>query len=233
MSTQFIILLIFGGISMLSWVLGKLREQAELKRARDEARRRREEELRTGRSGDAPDSMDARQTAARTRAQELAARRQAQLEQLRRQQQARAQVTLPGGVVIVRNPPPPPAPTRAPSPARRPPSPAGPTGIPVPPRRSTVRPTPASRGAPGPRPTPPTAAPPPRAPAPRPAPPRVEAPDFFDRDNSRRGRQGPSVRDLLRGSAGAPAGAGNLRALIGAMEVLGPPVALRRTERLL
>ena len=103
-NSQLIILLIFATISALSWVFGKLKEQSELKRARDEARRKRDEELRTGRVEQPSPTSRMPPTPAQVRAQDMAARRQAQLEELRRQQQARTQMTLPGGVVIVRGP---------------------------------------------------------------------------------------------------------------------------------
>jgi hypothetical protein len=83
MSNQFYLFAIVATLSLLSWIIGKLREQAEIKRAKDEARRRQDEQLRTGRSSGAP----AANAPAGASAQELAARRQAQLEALRKQQQ--------------------------------------------------------------------------------------------------------------------------------------------------
>jgi len=231
MNSQLVIILIFAGISTLSWVFGKLREQAELKRARDDARKRRDEELRTGRSEQEPSPAAARPTAAQSRAQELAARRQAQLEQLRRQQQSRAQVTLPGGVVIVRTPQTPGPVSRGQSVPRRAPTPTQSPGIPVPPRKSTTRPTlPQSRIPSVQRPA--QIAQPP-APAARPvaAAPKISTPihdPAVDHDSPH-----SAVRALLRGAPGQPRSARDLRALFGVMEVLGPPVALRRTERLL
>lgn len=229
MSTQFVILLIFAGISTLSWVFGKLREQAELKRARDEARRRRDEELRTGRAVETP-APGTRQSAAQSRAQELAARRQAQLEQLRRQQQARAQVAVPGGVVIVRGPQPPGAPARGPVVTRRLPAQPVPTGILVPPRKSSTRPAPTSRPAASQR---PTLAAPSAPPAPRPAESAAEIGSHAASRPEHALRNTQSVRGLLLGASDDAARTRGLRALIGAIEVLGPPVALRRSDRLI
>ncbi len=86
MSNQFYLFAIVASLSLLSWIVGKLREQAEIKRAKDEARRRQDEQLRTGRAAGAPGGAAANAPAGAS-AQELAARRQAQLEALRRQQQ--------------------------------------------------------------------------------------------------------------------------------------------------
>lgn len=79
------------GLSILSWVVGKVREQAEIKRQRDAARRRMEEQLRTGRAEPAPSPTTAAQGMS---AQELAARRQAQLQELRRQQAEKKRAAL-------------------------------------------------------------------------------------------------------------------------------------------
>lgn len=89
-----IILLAFG-VSAASWVIGQLRDQSRRKRARDEAQRRYEEHLRTGRSVE-----EQPQAPAVSRAQELAERRQAQLRELRRQQEASRGV--PATVVVAR-----------------------------------------------------------------------------------------------------------------------------------
>jgi hypothetical protein len=85
------------GMSMLSWVIGKLREQAKIKAAKDAARRRYEESLRTGRVADEP----AKPTAVAPRNQDLAERRQAQLRELRKQQEAGR-----GGTTVVARPAP-------------------------------------------------------------------------------------------------------------------------------
>jgi len=77
------------GAPALSWVIQKLREQADVKRQRAEAARRREEELRTGRVSE-PQRTD-RQPPARedrmTELQRLAERRQQQLRELRARQE--------------------------------------------------------------------------------------------------------------------------------------------------
>jgi hypothetical protein len=88
------------GFSLLNWLVRKLREQAELKKIEAERRRREVEALRTGRGGGEPSPTavaEARQEGAatqsdaqaRARLEELAARRRAQLEELRRRQQQR------------------------------------------------------------------------------------------------------------------------------------------------
>jgi hypothetical protein len=97
-NSQLIIFLIVMAFSALSWVIGYLKEQSRIKKAKDEQKRRFEESLRTGRPVDEP-------VRAKDPAADLAARRQAQLQELRRQQveeRARAQ----GGVVVVRGPSP-------------------------------------------------------------------------------------------------------------------------------
>lgn len=95
-----IIFLIVIGFSGASWVYGKIREQADLQRAREEARKRFEEQLRTGRAetGEEEDQTTSREQ----RLDELAARRQAQLQELRKRQQAAAR----GGqqTVVLRGP---------------------------------------------------------------------------------------------------------------------------------
>jgi len=81
---QLIIILIFLGISGISWVLRKLQEKAA-ERALEERRKRREDEyLRTGRTSD--EGMAARpvdSADAQAKLRELAAKRQAQLRELR------------------------------------------------------------------------------------------------------------------------------------------------------
>ena len=82
-----IILLAFGGPA-LSWIVQQLREKAEQKRMRLELQRRRDEELRTGRSAGDED-LPKLQSKAEDRASELqrlAERRQQQLRELRARQ---------------------------------------------------------------------------------------------------------------------------------------------------
>lgn len=107
---QLIFLGFFLALSLFSWVMGQLREKRKIKRAREEARRRYEEQLRTGRSPEEQPSVLVQQSA---RAQEMAEQRQAQLRELRRQQEQQTprQRPLPGVVattgqrVIVARPP--------------------------------------------------------------------------------------------------------------------------------
>lgn len=115
---QFWIFLIVVGISVASSIIGKLKEQAEINRAREAARKRREEEERTGRPAEQPSrqtqisaqseyrtsaqSQQTQQTQTTTpaptatsreqRMRDIAARRQAELRELReRQARMRAQ----------------------------------------------------------------------------------------------------------------------------------------------
>lgn len=87
-SIHLILILLVFGASALSWVIGKLREQAAVKRMKDEARRRTDEELRTGRITDAPAEPSRSSELAELR--ELAARRQQQLQQMRQTQKQTA-----------------------------------------------------------------------------------------------------------------------------------------------
>ncbi len=83
-TVQFLILAFMLGAPAVSWIIGKLRDQLEQKRARDEWLRRREEELRTGR---ASEEQPAGATAERNPdLEELAARRQEQIRRLKEQQ---------------------------------------------------------------------------------------------------------------------------------------------------
>lgn len=79
--------LAFFAFSALSWVIGKLREQAAIKKSRDEARRNRDEELRTGRAVEAPAQTRGGELA---ELRELAAKRQQQLQQMRDMQKRSA-----------------------------------------------------------------------------------------------------------------------------------------------
>lgn len=80
----FVILLAFSGIS---WVYRQLKAQQAMKQIRDRAEQRQVEVLRTGRD---PDSEPLQNSAEALRARELAARREAQLIELRRRAQERA-----------------------------------------------------------------------------------------------------------------------------------------------
>ena len=96
---QFWIFLIVIGISVVSSIIGKLKEQAEINRAREAARRRREEEVRTGQPQTETQSASTRQRPAQPsqqtrpqpasredRMREVSARRQAELRDLRERQ---------------------------------------------------------------------------------------------------------------------------------------------------
>jgi hypothetical protein len=85
-----ILVLIFFAFSALSWLIGKLREQAAIKKARDENRRARDEELRTGRVAEAPSQTRGGELA---ELRELAAKRQEQLRQMREMQKRSAAST--------------------------------------------------------------------------------------------------------------------------------------------
>jgi len=91
MSSQFVLLLIFGGIAFISWLFGKLKEQAEINRARQQSRRQYEESLRTGRSEGEPATATSQstQTGMSQDLRTLAQRRQEQLRALREQQAER------------------------------------------------------------------------------------------------------------------------------------------------
>ncbi|MBN8645692.1 MAG: hypothetical protein J0L61_10710 [Planctomycetes bacterium] len=88
-SIHLILILLVFGASALSWVIGKLREQAAIKKMKDEAKRRSEEELRTGRVTSAPAEPSRSSELAELR--ELAAKRQQQLQQMRQAQKQTAQ----------------------------------------------------------------------------------------------------------------------------------------------
>ncbi|MFM9957067.1 MAG: hypothetical protein ACKVZJ_03260 [Phycisphaerales bacterium] len=95
---QLLLIILVFGFSAISWVIGKLREQAAIKKARDELRRARDEQLRTGRT---PEEAGSGPSEAKTRSgdlnelRELAMKRQRQLEQMKemQQQQMRSQRT--------------------------------------------------------------------------------------------------------------------------------------------
>jgi hypothetical protein len=152
---QLILIVLVLGFGAVSWIIKWLRQQSAIKQAQSQRQRRFEESLRTGRiepekSGHpAPGAppITVSHADARQRLQELAQRRQRQLEELRRRQQGGV-----GGSPVIQSAP------AAPPPAARPPQPVlvfGPTG-------PTLRPAPTARpGAQRPQPQP--------APTPRPA----------------------------------------------------------------
>ncbi|MBX3351636.1 MAG: hypothetical protein KF684_01770 [Phycisphaeraceae bacterium] len=154
------IILAVVGLSFLQWVVQRIREQAAINRAREAARRKNEEALRTGRAPEAAqrEQREAQQTrtALDDKQRQAIERRQEQLRELRRKQmetQARARTragTGPSSAPARQSPIPPPA-SRVPTPqpsrpsrsqpapsAQRPPSPA--------PQRAPARqPTPAAK----------------------------------------------------------------------------------------
>lgn len=139
--TNFIWLFLVIGAPAISWSLGKLREQYEKKRLRDLQRSRETESLRVQRVTDRTEQPDpeAERTA---RLAELAARRQAQLEQLR---QRRVQMGVQAPVVRAPGPP-----TGTPQRPMRPgvPIPAPRPGTPsVPQRRPAAQAPPQTRPA--------------------------------------------------------------------------------------
>lgn len=158
---QFLVLLIFFALSGLSWAVNKAREQKQIKQAREAQHRRREEELRTGRaSGEEDGSVGP--SAPLPSLQELAAKRQKQLEELRARQQAKARDggrpgpvarPIPGSTVRQAPPTVPnaPRPVRSATPPIPVPRPAGSPGRGVPkPARGSQPPRPIGQGVPGP-----------------------------------------------------------------------------------
>jgi hypothetical protein len=88
-----IIVLLFFAFSAISWVVGKLREQAAIKKARDEMKRTRDEELRTGRAVAPPAPTRGGELA---ELRELAMKRQQQLQQMRDMQKRGPQTARSG-----------------------------------------------------------------------------------------------------------------------------------------
>lgn len=152
---------------VLGQIIKKINEQAELRRIEMERQRIRDEMLRTGRAPAEAQSRESTRSAprptpqggaaARTNLEEIAKRRQAQLEELRRRQQAaRAQAsarptparpvppTAPGRPGPQAHPTPQPRPTAGPTPQARP----QPVRRPAPPAQRRPAPT---RSAPTPR----------------------------------------------------------------------------------
>jgi translation initiation factor IF-2 len=152
---QILALIAFIIIPVIGSIVKKLAEHREQKQVTLERARMRDEMLRTGRTGGggasearpAPRATPAAQggSAARTNLEEITRRRQAQLEELRRRQAARAQTgTRPAPVASA------PAPMRRPTPPTPPPAPMRrpqPT-----PARPPAPPTAQTRPAPRPRP---------------------------------------------------------------------------------
>lgn len=245
--TQLLILLLAIGAPALSWVFGKLREQAELKKARDAARRRHEESLRTTHLTERSPARLSPQEQRQRERQDLAARRQAQLRELRQRQHER--VSRPG-TVVVRGP----GPTMPQRPAPRPVGPLRP-GVPAPPTGRRTPPVVAPpRSAPGRR-MPPVAGSAPTTPVRRPT--IVPGPTARARGEEKRpeparggiaateigqGRAvealrrprgvGPDVRGMLIGADGRPRPRTELAKVVALAEVLSSPIALRSEDQL-
>lgn len=223
------VLAIFLAMSFGSWLLNQLREQAKLKKARDEARRRYEEQLRTGRTE--PSRSVAPAPVAAPSAEEAAQRRQAQLRELRKQQESS------GRTVVIARPSPQ-------APARPAPSPIvlGPGGVVIargPQQTGRVRPSPAER-----RETPDAAvAAAQQAEAARLALEQRRARERAEREAAalaaerataiaKQAAASRSVRSVLvPGDSKTPRG-DQLRRLIALKEILDPPMALRREQPL-
>lgn len=241
---QLFFLLVFFGMSVGSWVIGKLREQAKIRHSRDQARREFEERLRTGQVAPGPNASPA--PAPSPQAQDLAERRQAQLRELRRQQEeGRGR----GSTVLVGRPTGPTMPQRTVVVGR---GGQGP-GVTLP---GGVRTGPTTTQIPGRRPQAPVPAAPPTV-DPRLEHQRRRAAEQAERDRARReaaaaeeaaireetlrrtvtarpqeeiaaGLSAPiNVRSLLIGPAGRGRPREELRRLIAVSEVLAKPVSLR------
>lgn len=209
------------GISAISWILQRLKEQAAIKQARDEIARAKNEELRTGRSSapTAPKAVAQTETQA---LQDLAARRQAQLRELRtrQMQQGQPQSTTPPVVLT-------------PPPARRP--------APSAPQHGTLRPTPLPGGPrtnaptrPVPRSQQPLQRRPESQPLPLPIPPSrfapisatspARLPDIAPPPVARRSDAAERLMDLLKDRSTGKVQPGRLLIL---GEILGKPASMR------
>jgi hypothetical protein len=249
---QLIMLLVVFGGSFLSWMAKKLSEKAEQKRRQDALERRQAEALRTGRP--VPEAAPA--AAPETdRQRELAARRQAQLQELRRRQQERARKGAATGRPA--GPTPPAMPQRPQAGVRAPRGPA--PGSPIPQRRTGRG---EDRGAPPPLVVIPGSSgpivvgrvPSPRSPAPAPAsrpqravqrrgvqraaaPPSLEsvrpAPQrFTELSEAAPALQTQVVSPPSPVISGVPRSPQDWRRAILAREILSPPLALRRGDTL-
>lgn len=247
---QILLVIAFLALSGLGWLIRKFQEQSEKKRVQLERLRRIEEMLRTGRDPAAEPASPDEGSPDRMRLEELARRRQAQMEQLRREHAQRRQESqrtdrreseLPP--IIIMGPSGPIALPR--SPQSRPPARTASSPFPAPVRPAPPRPGPQQRPQ---RPARPQPRPQrrPERPAPRPAP--VAAPQPQQRREPPPapmpgavipGGRGPAARPMVtlppiragRGSEGAEARsrshAAEYRRLVATMEVLKPPLALR------
>ncbi len=253
---QILLVIAFLALSGLGWLIGKFREQSEKKRAQDARMRRIEEMLRTGRD---PAAEPATHTAAddRARLEELARRRQAQMDQFRREHAQRRQEGQRSDRHGEPEPPPiiimgPSGPIALPrSPQGRPSPPTGPgrstlspipaPARPAPPRPAPARPGPQQRQQRPARPQPKPQRRPERA-APHPAP--VSSPSPQRREPTATpaspvipAGRAPAARSMItlppiRSAEGpekekARSRAAEYRRLVAMMEVMKPPLALR------
>ncbi len=135
---QYIFLILFIGGPILQWIIRKLNEQAQARKVEQLRQQARAELLRTGRDPDAEALQQAEQRRQRAiqQQQEIAARRQAQLEELRRRQaEAQQRRTAP------QRPQPTAAPPTQRAPAQRTPAQQrGPVIGPAPSRAQSARP---------------------------------------------------------------------------------------------
>lgn len=228
-------------LSAASWIIQRLREQQAIKQARDAAQRRKMEELRTGRATEeqAPERPNERD-----RMQDLAARRQAQLRELRMRQ---AQQGTPPTIPVPTNRPPVVlrSPTGGPPALPKQPAP-GPILIPTPkrqpkqqqrPQRQQPIATPTQqqpqrqqqRAPVAPRPRQMPIAPPVVEPAPVPTTRSVRSLDIDDTHHTL-ARQQSGAQRLLDAVNRAPTPAARLGRMMVLGEILGPPMAAR-TER--
>lgn len=95
---QFWIFLLVFGFGAASWLIRQLQEQARIRQARERAKRQYEEQLRTGRGAPEPAAPGQREPML-PRPDDLVARRQAQLAELRRRQAQTSPLGGPGMVV--------------------------------------------------------------------------------------------------------------------------------------
>ena len=223
---QILVILLLVGLPGLARLYQNLKEQAEKRRIEMELERRRIEALRTGRN---PDSVSVQVQAQvpppqqRPRLQDLAQKRQAQLEELRRRAQARAagsqtQTQAPAQV-----------PTRIPGSS-------GPT-IPVP----TARPRP-GRAQPAPRPVPVAIGPVPQRRRPKRKESRARAMDEITRRKTGTSIQDRKIEGGIAHSpivepvvsqlpvAQGPKTTAQWRQAIIAAEILGRPLAMRKPD---
>ncbi|MBL0922813.1 MAG: hypothetical protein IBJ10_11895, partial [Phycisphaerales bacterium] len=87
------ILLVFIGLSFLQWLIRRLQEQSAVNRQKQQAARRRDEILRTGREPDAPAQPAPSSPDAAARQARLRELRQKQLEEMRRKNSRQSPTT--------------------------------------------------------------------------------------------------------------------------------------------